>query len=309
MNKFFPFFVGSISTCLSMCLRRYFHNIVFNPLDLLLMPLVLLSLITIYQWLSFRKVKMPTSFFHLILYFLTILVVVIVRDWGFRLIAVGAITSSGMMMDASGPRGDDHSSSSFFEGLSGWIRGTAEPGEERNSQPSQGVGQRLPGSPLEISSPGISGESLFRDSVEQPGGGPAPSEAAPPANPAGSQEAGPSNQGPAPYPYQPDQVIGGDSVRAIQRRLLSRHEGNFTYEVCYFTRIEAEDLFEVKAKILGEMSRLDPEGPWLERGARALDNPRTSTGEESLERLFAILDALREGGRQSEASAKLIAKL
>nr|QNG42794.1 hypothetical protein [Prunus avium] len=131
--------------------------------------------------------------------------------------------------------------------------------------------------------------------------GSAPSEAAPPANPAGSQEAGPSNQGPAPYPYQPDQVIGGDSVETIKRRLLSGHEANLTYEVCEFARIRAEDLFEVKAEILGEMSRLDPEGPWLERGARALDNPRTSTGEESLERLFAILDALREGGRQSEA--------
>ena len=189
------------------------------------------------------------------------------------------------------------------------LLGAPNPGEEGNSQPSQGVGQRLPGSPLEISSPGISGESLFRDSVEQPGGGPAPSEAAPPANPAGSQEAGPSNQGPAPYPYQPDQVIGGDSVRAIQRRLLAKHEGNFTYEVCYFTRIEAEDLFEVKAKILGEMSRLDPEGPWLERGARALDNPRTSTGEESLGRLSAILDELREGGRQSGAFARLTTKL
>jgi hypothetical protein len=47
-----------------------------------------------------------------------------------------------------------------------------EPGEERNSQPSQGVGQRLPGS-LEISSPGISGESLFRD-LEQPRREPAP---------------------------------------------------------------------------------------------------------------------------------------
>lgn len=39
-------------------------------------------------------------------------------------------------------------------------------------QPSQGVGQRLPGA-LEINSPGISGESIFRD-LEQPGGEPAP---------------------------------------------------------------------------------------------------------------------------------------
>lgn len=41
-----------------------------------------------------------------------------------------------------------------------------------NSQPSLGVGQRLPGT-YEINSPGISVESIFRD-LEQPGGEPAP---------------------------------------------------------------------------------------------------------------------------------------
>ena len=54
-------------------------------------------------------------------------------------------------------------------------------------------------------------------------------------------------------------MIGGDSVETIKRRLLSGHEANLTYEVCEFARIRAEDLFEVKAEILGEMSRLDPE--------------------------------------------------
>ena len=174
---------------------------------------------------------------HLVLVFFTFFVVAQIRSSFF--IAVGAILSSTcIMVGAYGAGGDDHPSSSFFEGISAWVQNTPEPGEEGNSQPSQGVGQRLPGSPLEISSPGISGESLFRDSVEQPGGGPAPSEAAPPANPggsreavppanpAGSQEAGPSNQGPAPYPYQPDQVIGGDSVETIKRRLLSGHEAD-----------------------------------------------------------------------------------
>lgn len=144
------------------------------------MTLVLLSLIAMYQWLSFRKVKMPRMIFHLIFSILTILVVVLVRNSVFHLIAAGAITATCMMMDPSGAGGDDHSSSSFFEGLSDWVKKTAEPGEERNSQPSQGVGQRLPGS-LEISSPGISGESLFRD-LEQPSREPAPQpEAAPPA--------------------------------------------------------------------------------------------------------------------------------
>lgn len=44
--------------------------------------------------------------------------------------------------------------------------------------------------------------------------------------------------------------------------------------------IQAEDLFQVKAEIINRMAILDPEGDWLGRGARALDNPRTTTGEE-----------------------------
>ncbi|KAH0969395.1 hypothetical protein GBA52_028765 [Prunus armeniaca] len=103
-------------------------------------------------------------------------------------------------------------------------------GEEGNSQPSQGVGQRLPGSPLEISSPGISGDpgSLPPSEAAPPANPGGSREAVPPANPAGSQEAGPSNQGPAPSlsVYQPDQVIGGDSVETIKRRLLSGHEAD-----------------------------------------------------------------------------------
>ena len=96
------------------------------------------------------------------------------------LIPYGEIPSSCMMMDAPGPRGEAQSSSSFFSGISDWIKKTTEPGEEINSLPSQGVGQRLPGS-LEISSPGISGESLFRD-LEQPSREPSPQPgAAPPA--------------------------------------------------------------------------------------------------------------------------------
>lgn len=106
---------------------------------------------------------------NLIFYVLTTFVVSLLPNslW-FHLISAGTITTA-FMMDPSGAGGDDHPSSSFFEGLSDWVQNPAEPGEEINSQPSQGVGQRLPGS----SSPGISGESLFRD-LEQPSGEPAP---------------------------------------------------------------------------------------------------------------------------------------
>ncbi|KAF1854590.1 hypothetical protein Lal_00046512 [Lupinus albus] len=38
------------------------------------------------------------------------------------------------------------------------------------------------------------------------------------------------------------------------------------------------------------MATLDsePEGDWLGRGARALDNPRTATGEESFDKLYRL---------------------
>ncbi|KAK6791544.1 hypothetical protein RDI58_010625 [Solanum bulbocastanum] len=40
------------------------------------------------------------------------------------------------------------------------------------------------------------------------------------------------------------------------------------------------------------MAPLDPEGDWEQRGARALDNPRTATGEELLGRLYTLLEDL-----------------
>lgn len=46
----------------------------------------------------------------------------------------------------------------------------------------------------------------------------------PPGNPVASpgEEAGPANQTlrVVPYPYQPDEVIGGDSIKTIKTRLL-----------------------------------------------------------------------------------------
>lgn len=110
------FFFCSISTCLSMCLRGYFRrDLGFNPLDFMLITLVLFSLIAMYQWLSFRliKVKMPRMIFHLISSFFTLFVVILVREW--VLIAVGAIASSCMMMDASGAGASSASPSTSWE--------------------------------------------------------------------------------------------------------------------------------------------------------------------------------------------------
>jgi len=130
----------------------------------------------------------------------------------------------------------------------------------------------------------------------------------PPANqvaPRGD-EAGPSNQPPqeVSLQYHPDEVIGGDSIRSIERRLLSNKTFPSAHDI-YMARINAEDLFEAKVEIIKLMAGLDPTGDWLGRGARALDNPRTATGEESFERLRAFLDDLNLSGKGSETFVKL----
>lgn len=134
-------------------------------------------------------------------------------------------------------------------------------------------------------------------SVNQPEAG-----GVPPANPGAPRgdEAGPANQTPpaVPYPYKLDEVIGGDSVLSIQRRLLDKTSPLPLPHEIDIARVQAEDLFEVKAEIVKLMAVLDPYGDWMGRGARALDNPHTSTGEPSLERLHIILNDLRGRGAE-----------
>ncbi|CAA0840560.1 Unknown conserved protein [Striga hermonthica] len=118
------------------------------------------------------------------------------------------------------------------------------------------------------------------ESVNQPEG--RPFHRANPVAP-GGEEAGPSNRTPpvVPYPYEPEEVIGGDSVLSIQQRLLAQYPSP-SYEAIEMTKMQAEDLFEVKVDIIRLMGVLDPEGDWERRGARALDNPRTATGEQAV---------------------------
>lgn len=111
-----------------------------------------------------------------------------------------------------------------------------------------------------------------------------------------------------PYPYQPDEVIGGDSVDAIERRLLAAKPSPSDFELRQ-ARIDAEDLFEVKVEIVRAMSGLHPEGDWMGRGARALDNNRTSTGEQSLEKLSTLLSDLQSRGVNSDSFKELKAKV
>lgn len=137
--------------------------------------------------------------------------------------------------------------------------------------------------------------------MNQPEGGPFPR-----ANPV-ADEAGPSNRTASvrPFPYADDEVIGGESLTNVNERLLEAlmrsKKKDLTLEDYQFTRYQAEDLFEVKGSIIRQMAPLDPEGDWEWRGAQALSNPRTATGEEGLERLHALLEDLERGGVQSQA--------
>ncbi|KAK7322017.1 hypothetical protein VNO80_35201 [Phaseolus coccineus] len=84
-----------------------------------------------------------------------------------------------------------------------------------------------------------------------------------------------------------NEIIGGDSVESIERRLLGRFSSPSAHEIT-MARIEAEDLFEVKVEIIQQMAVLYPSGDWTGRGARALDNPRAASGEPSLIELYRL---------------------
>ena len=86
-------------------------------------------------------------------------------------------------------------------------------------------------------------------------------------------------------------MVGGDSVSTIQSRLLANNPSP-SFEQIQRARIDAQDRFEVKVEIIRQMAPLDPDGDWERRGARALDNPHTSTGEPSLESLYNIKEDL-----------------
>ena len=120
-----------------------------------------------------------------------------------------------------------------------------------------------------------------------------------------------STEGPASpvrFPYEPDELIGGDSVSSIQRRLLSSKPFPSAEEID-FARMQAEDLFEVKVQIIRQMEGLDPTGDWMRRGARALDSPNSATGESSLERLYSLSDDLSRNGKRSKAFFSLSEKV
>lgn len=139
-----------------------------------------------------------------------------------------------------------------------------------------------------------SASSGLSSSVNQPLPG---QQAMPPALPVMQEAANPVLPD-VPYPH--DEIIGGDSIDRIKWRLLSQSTNPSAQEII-LAGIQAEDLFEVKVDIIRRMATLDPEGDWLGRGARALDNPRTATGEDSLDKLYRLRADLAHRGVRSRS--------
>lgn len=135
-------------------------------------------------------------------------------------------------------------------------------------------------------------------SVNQPEAG-----RVPPALPVAPEEAGIPPV--VPYPYQEDEMIGGDSVLSIRKRLLASNSEP-SAEAINLAHLDAQDRFEVKVDIVRHMAVLDPSGDWMVRGARALDNPHASSseGEPSLIELYRIRDELYEGGEGFSGNKK-----
>lgn len=67
----------------------------------------------------------------------------------------------------------------------------------------------------------------------------------------------------------------------------------------------------MKVKIVRIMAPLDPDRDWDRQGARALDNPRRATGEESLEKLVKVLDRLKRNDEATieELKSKMIGRI
>ncbi|KAL2225315.1 UNVERIFIED_CONTAM: hypothetical protein Sindi_2925200 [Sesamum indicum] len=103
-------------------------------------------------------------------------------------------------------------------------------------------------------------------------------------------------------------MVGGDSVSTIQSRLLANNPSP-SFEQIQRARIDAQDRFEVKVEIIRQMAPLDPDGDWERRGARALDNPHTSTGEPSLESLYNIKEDLDRNGIRATSFESLKSKV
>lgn len=163
--------------------------------------------------------------------------------------------------------------------------------ESGGGSPSTNAGPSEPS--VNQAPPSPSGERDRDSSVEQPV---LPQPPVGPANPIPPVE---------PYPYADNQRIGGDSVHAIQQRLLITNMGVPSAEEIYRAHIEAQDLFEVKAVIYAAMGELEPSRDWSERGAWALENPHTASGEQPLERLCHFRDDLILNKENSETFKKL----
>jgi len=217
----------------------------------------------------------------------------ILRFFGFEiplfLLVLGSIVGSvgGSSLHMMDPAGGQPAANPAAEQPSNGSSGWTQFDEDVLLEPSGEGGERH--------------HSNSNPSENQPG-----EQAMPTARPvaAGEAAAGPSHD----FPYHEEGVFGGDSVLSIQNRLL-KHNPNPSAEALYLARLDAQDRFELKVEVIEGMSTLDPTGDWLNRGARALDNPHTSSGEPSVEELSRMRDDLHANGRHSATFRRLKEKV
>ena len=110
-----------------------------------------------------------------------------------------------------------------------------------------------------------------------------------------------------------DLLLLADEQESMIDQYLERGELFALYDgdlksICVVTQ-EDEDLFELKVQIIRKMATLHPSGDWMGWGARALDNPRTATGEEDLAKLHKMLDDLQSRNEQSATFWRLVERV
>jgi hypothetical protein len=73
--------------------------------------------------------------------------------------------------------------------------------------------------------------------------------------------------------------------------------------------MQANEIFELKVEILRLMKELDPTGNWENKGALALNEPRSKTGEPKLTKLIEISEDLKENRLNSKYFIGLFSKV
>lgn len=106
------------------------------------------------------------------------------------------------------------------------------------------------------------------------------------------------------YGYRPESTFTGHGLLNQSDNKIGKRSRPPPYRSCCSRR--SERVFRHSTE-RNEVTR--PTGDWLGRGAWALENPRTATGEHSLEKLHTLLSDLESRGVNSESFSQLKGKV